>query len=104
MGAPAAPLAVLEIAVRGRGAALARVQPVGIHPDAQRTSRLATVEAGVAENPVEPLLLGLPPDAHRPGNDPRAGVTRTLSSARHRSRGLQIIDTAVGAAAAEHPV
>ena len=35
MRASAASLAVLEIAVRGRGAAFAGAEPVGVHADAQ---------------------------------------------------------------------
>src|SRR5262249_9387475 len=46
VGAPAAPLAALEVAVRGRGAALAGLEDVGVHAQAHRAARTAPVEAG----------------------------------------------------------
>src|SRR6476620_649021 len=42
-------LPALEVAVGGRGAALARRQLVGIHGEAHRAARLAPVEAGGLE-------------------------------------------------------
>src|SRR3954471_5205248 len=59
MGAPAATLAALEVAVRGRGAALARLEPVGVHGQAHRAALDAPFEAGLEEDLVETLLLGL---------------------------------------------
>src|SRR3954452_25519908 len=47
--APAAALAPLEVAVRGRGAALAGAERVRVHPQAHRAARAAPVEAGGAE-------------------------------------------------------
>ena len=57
--APAAALAALEVAVGGRGAALARLQDVRVHAQAHRAAGLAPVEAGGAEDLVEALRLGL---------------------------------------------
>src|SRR3954471_23308077 len=44
--APAAPLAPLEVAVGGRGAALAGLEDVRVHPQAHRAARRAPAEAG----------------------------------------------------------
>src|SRR3954452_18782804 len=62
--APAAALAPLEVAVRGRGAALAGLEGVGVHPQAHRAARAAPVEAGGAEDLVEALGFGLLLDLH----------------------------------------
>src|ERR1700689_4140100 len=59
MGAAAAALAALEIGVGGRGAALARLELVGVHGEAHRAAGLAPFEARLEEDAVEPLLLGL---------------------------------------------
>src|SRR5215203_4250328 len=59
VGAPAAALAALEVAVGCRGAALARLEDVRVHPQAHRAARRAPVEPGGAEHVVEPLGLGL---------------------------------------------
>src|SRR5205814_6195351 len=50
MGAALKALAALEIAVRGRGAALLRLQLVGVHGEAHRAARLAPLEAGLDED------------------------------------------------------
>src|SRR6266536_464526 len=52
--APAAALAALEVAVRGRGAALAGLEDVGVHAQAHRAAGGPPVEAGGAEHAVEP--------------------------------------------------
>src|SRR3977135_3925062 len=59
MGLGVRPLAALEIAVRGRGDALAMLRPVVIHRHAIRAARLAPFEAGFEEDAVEPFFLGL---------------------------------------------
>src|SRR3990172_6297257 len=46
-------LASLEIAVRRRGAALARFEPVGVHGQTHRASRFTPFETGVRENSVQ---------------------------------------------------
>ena len=67
MGAAAGPLPTLEVAVAGRGAALAGRQSVGVHPQAHRASGVAPVEARVAEavgdDPQTEQLSGLAIDA-----------------------------------------
>jgi homoaconitase/3-isopropylmalate dehydratase large subunit len=55
----AATLAPLEVPVGRRGAALARREDVGVHPEAHRAAREPPLEAGVEEHPVEPFLLRL---------------------------------------------
>src|SRR5512145_2298956 len=59
MGTPAGALAPLEIAVRGRGTALAGLQAVLVHPKAHGAAGLSPLEARVAEDAVEALALGL---------------------------------------------
>src|SRR5665213_1979206 len=46
-------LPAFEVAVRGRGATLARLELVRVHGEAHRAARLAPVEAGGLENLVE---------------------------------------------------
>src|SRR5579872_456947 len=48
-------LAAFEVAVRGRSAALARIELVWIHRKAHRAAGLAPLEAGFDEDFVEPL-------------------------------------------------
>src|SRR6266705_7027036 len=52
-------LAAFEVAVRGRGAALARRELVGIHRETHGAAGLAPLEAGLQKNLVEPLGLRL---------------------------------------------
>src|SRR5919199_76178 len=53
--APAAPLPALEVAVARGGATLAGPQDVRVHAEAHRAARLAPLEAGFAEDSVQPL-------------------------------------------------
>src|SRR3954447_14367829 len=104
VGAPAAALASLEVAVRGRGAALAGLEDVGVHAQAHRAARAAPVEAGSAEDLVEALGLGLGLHLHRAGDDHRIEVGGDLA-ALDRARGrAQVADAGVGARADEHAV
>src|SRR5476649_2800143 len=59
MGAHAAALTADEIAVRGRGDALSGHAHVAVDGDAHRAAWLAPFEAGVDEDLVETLVLGL---------------------------------------------
>ena len=99
--ARARPLPADEIAVAGRGAALARRHLVGVHRQAHRAAGLAPFEAGLDEDAVEPLGLGLALDQPRAGHDQRADAVRDVAAVRHRGGGAQILDPAVGAAADE---
>src|SRR4051812_39761758 len=71
VGAAAASLAALEVAVGGRGAALARAEDVRVHAQAHRAARRAPVEPGGAEHVVEALGLGLLAHLLGPGDDHR---------------------------------
>src|SRR5690606_20970240 len=59
MGASPLPLAPLEVAVRSRGTALARLQPVGVHGQAHRAARFPPLEACLQEDAVQAFLFGL---------------------------------------------
>src|SRR5438067_1008365 len=69
MGAAPAALATLEVAVRGRRAALARAQRVRVHAQAHRAAGAAPIEPGGLEDLVQALGLGLLLDLHRAGDD-----------------------------------
>src|SRR5712691_10310675 len=53
MSPSARPLPALEIAVGGRGTALARLEAVGVHGETHRAPRLAPLEPGVPEDAVQ---------------------------------------------------
>ena len=88
---PPLTLPSLEIAVRGRGATLARLEPVVVHGHAHRAAGIAPFEAGVEEDAVEPLRLGLhaharPSPARRsPRRRARLGCPATTDAATRRS-------------------
>jgi len=65
MGAHLRPLAVLEIAIGGRDAALARLAAIAIAARAHRASGFAPEKSGVTEDAVEASSLGLAFDAAR---------------------------------------
>src|SRR6267378_6134640 len=69
MGPAAGALAALEIAVRGRSAPLARIEPVRVHTQAHGTAGLPPLEPGVLENPVKAFVLRLCLDEPRARND-----------------------------------
>ncbi len=100
--ARARPLAAAEVAVGGGGAALARRHQVAVDADAHRAAGLAPFEAGVAEDAVETLLLGLALDERGAGrNETRhfAGAAR-----QHGGGGTQVLDAGIGAGSDEHAV
>src|SRR5436853_4922015 len=90
--APAATLAALEVAVRGRGAALARREDVRVHPEAHRATRRAPIEAGTAEHLVEALGLRLRLDLLRAGHDHRMHVRVHPAAVEHRRRRAEVAD------------
>ena len=88
--AAALALPALEVPVRGGGAPLARLQDVGVHPEAHRAARAPPVESGVDEDPVQPFPLGLQLHRDRAGHDQRAeplghGAPSTTPAASRRS-------------------
>ena len=105
MGATALPLAALEVAVRGRGAALPGSSRSAVHRQAHRAARLAPLEARLAKEHVEPLLLGLPLHQARARHDhgllDGVGDLAPLDDRRGRA---QVLDARVRARADEHPV
>src|SRR3954451_22271448 len=101
VGAPAAALAALEVAVRGRGAALARLQDVRVHAQAHRAARGAPVEAGVAEDLVEALGFGLRRHLLGAGDDHGADRARDFAALHDLRRGAQVADAGVRAGADE---
>src|SRR5436305_8489437 len=65
VGPPAAALAAFEVAVRRGRATLARLEDVGVHPEAHRTAGAAPFETGGLEDVVQPLRLRLGLHSHR---------------------------------------
>ena len=101
---PPRPWRPSKLRLEVRGAALARLQPVVVHGEAHRAAGLAPFEAGVEEDVVEALGLGLRLD-HRARHDQGRDVRRHLCRPSHDcGGGAQVLDAAVGAGADEHPV
>src|SRR5215211_3162261 len=102
--AAAAALAALEVAVRRRGAALARREDVGVHPEAHRAAGAAPVEAGGAEDLVQALPLGLDGDLLGAGHDHRVDAARDPAALDDLGRRPQVADPRVRARADEDAV
>src|SRR6185437_5530138 len=104
MGAALEALTTLEIAVRGRRAALFRLELVGVHGEAHRAARLAPFETRLDEDLVETfgfrLLLHKAGARHHHGVD-MAVDGLALGDLRRRP---QILDAAVCAGADEDAV
>ena len=104
MGPTTLALSALEVAVGRRGAALARGQLVGVHAQAHRTTGTAPLAAGLLEDDVETLVLGLHPDPHRAGYDEQAGVLVDGAALDDLGRQPEVLDATVGARADEDGV
>ncbi len=104
MGAAAASLAALEIAVRGGGAALARRELVGIHAKAHGTPALTPLEPRFDEDPVQSFSFGLALDLARARHGERTQAWPDPAPLENRGRGPQVLDPRVGARAYEHRV
>src|SRR4029453_3895383 len=104
VGATLVALAALEIAVRGRGTALAGSELVGVHREAHGAAGLAPLEAGFEEDLVEPFRLGLL--LHQAGarHDHRLDARLDALAVDHARDFAQILDARVGAGADENPV
>src|ERR1700685_1010982 len=87
----------LEIAVRGRSAALAGCKLVGIHAETHRAAGLAPLEAGTNKDLVEPLGLCLLFHEAGAGHDHGADFGVNLFAVDDTRSGAQILDAAVGA-------
>ena len=87
VGAAAGALAALEVAVRGRGAALALAEDVRVHSQAHRAARLAPLEAGASGRP----RRGPPP---RPAPSPAGSRARPCRGATSATLRLSTIEAA----------
>ncbi len=83
-------LAAFEIAVAGGGAALAGLEPVGVHRQAHAAAGLAPLEAGGPEHLVQPFLLGLSTHLLRTGDDERSDSGRDFAATHHLRRFAKI--------------
>jgi len=98
-------LAALEIAVAGAGAAFVRWQDVGVHADAHAAASVAPLEAGGAENFVEPLFFGLRLDAAGAGDNQRLlDIFCDMLAFDKMRSGAEVIEARIGARADEHAV
>src|SRR5690242_14858459 len=97
--AAAASLASLEVAITRRGATLTRLQNIGVHPQAHRTSSLAPLKPRLVKNPIEPLAFRSALHFLRSGHHHRTHRridSVTLHDARRRA---QVFDARVRARA-----
>src|SRR3954463_10588062 len=102
MRAAAGTLPALEVAVRSRCAALARLKPVRVHAEAHRAAGLAPLEARLAEHAVESLLLGLQLHQARAGYHHRElRVGGSAAPLPHQTSAPWVPDAGVGPGADE---
>src|SRR5262249_36880521 len=99
MGAALVALAALEIAVRGRGAALAGRELVGIHRQTHRAAGLAPFESGTDENLVETFRLRLRFDQAPARHDHGVNAGVDLFATYELGDLAQILDARIGAGA-----
>ena len=85
VGAAARALAALEVAVAGAGGSLAGLELVGVHGQAHAAPRLPPFGAGLQEDAVEPLGLGLVPDLLAAGHDQRPHARGRLAAWKTRA-------------------
>ena len=103
--APAFALPPLEVAVGGRGAPFSAREHVRVHADAHAAARVAPFKSGVAEDLVQPFLLRLLFDHHRPGNHQSLFErARNMLTADHTRGQPKVLQARVGAGADEHAV
>ncbi len=97
MGTTARALAALEVAVAGAGGTLAGLEPIGIHRQAHAATRLTPLRAGLGEDAVQALGLGLMANLLASRNDQGADTSGYLSSLKNLGRGPQVFDSPVRA-------
>src|SRR5262249_46833820 len=104
VGATLVALAALEIAVRGRGAALARCELVAMHGEPHGRGGLAPLEPRFDEDLVEPFRLGLL--LHQAGarHDHRLDARLDALAVDDARDGAQILDARIGAGADENAI
>src|SRR5690606_173733 len=83
VGPAALALPAFEVAVRGGGAALTRLQLVRVHAEAHRATRLPPFGTRVDEDLVQALLLGGLTHPHRAGHDQHAHAVGDLLAPQH---------------------
>src|SRR5690242_19238866 len=105
MGAAVFALTPLEVTVRSAGAALMRRQNIGVHPDAHAATRIAPLEACLAENLVESFFFGLRFDPARTRHNQRLLDAARHMLARHQMRrSTQIFEARICARPNEYAV
>jgi len=104
MGAALKTLAAFKVAVRGRGAALARRQPIGIHRQAHRAAGFAPLEPRGEKNRVETLGFRLLLDEARTRHDHAVDGPGDVLARDHLGGGAQILDPSIGAGADKNPI
>src|SRR5437773_1858260 len=104
MGAAAPPLTAFEIAVRRRRTALPGAQHIGIHAEAHRAAGVAPLEARVAEDAIQPLLLRLRLHPLRARHDHRAHARRDVLATNDIGRRAQVFDTGIGTRSDENAI
>src|SRR6185312_12117136 len=97
-------LPAFEVAVRGRGATLARRKLVWVHGETHRAARLAPVESGGLENLVESFGFRLLFHQAGAGNDHRVDVAVDLFVFGDTRDLAQIFDAPVGAGTDEYTI
>src|SRR6266545_3837532 len=105
VGPAARALPALEIAVRGRSAPLARLEPIRVHTQAHGTARFPPLEPGVLEDPVKALVLRLRFDEARARHDHgEPDIRGEAAPADDRRSGPQVFDARIRARADEYLV
>ena len=104
MGAAPKTLPALKVAVRGRGAALARRQPIGIHRKAHRAAGLAPFEPRGQKYRVETLGFRLLLDEARTRHDHAIDGPGDVLARDDFRGGAQILDPSIRAGADKYPV
>src|SRR5581483_6220960 len=101
VGAPAASLAALEVAIAGGGATLALGKLVAVHGDAHAAPRFAPLETGLAEDVSQPLFFGHATHLHRTRYHDSPNVGRDMLALNVLSRHAQVFQARIGAGADE---
>src|SRR5579862_6418440 len=97
-------LTPFEVAIRGAGASLSRLEHVGIHREAHAASRLAPLEAGFSEYFVEPETFRLGLHFLRAWHHHRMHRWRNFVAFDDTGRGLKIAEARVGARSDKHAI
>lgn len=102
VGTSTGTLTALKVAVRSRSAALTGGELVRVHAEAHGATGLAPVEAGLDEDAVESLRLGLRADESGTGDDHGVDALGDLAALDDESGGAEVLDARVGAGSDEY--